>query len=160
MAQQTHARDEQTADFRNIYRHGFARVAACTVPVALADPATNAVRIGEQVRRQALADAPAVEAHTRRPADDPERLVDLDLAPGEILGLVGESGSGKSVTLRSLLRLVHPPGRIAGEVLWHGRDLLALREAELTWLRAFVDDIDSGRLPWLDSILTERQDHR
>ncbi len=40
--------------------------------------------------------------------------VDLDLAPGEILGLVGESGSGKSVTLRSLLRLVHPPGRVAG----------------------------------------------
>ncbi|MBY6682710.1 PadR family transcriptional regulator [Rhodococcus sp. BP-316] len=37
---------------------------------------------------------------------------------------------------------------------------LALREAELTWLRAFVDDIDSGRLPWLDRILTERQDHR
>ena len=38
------------ADFRNIYRQGFARVAACTVPVALADPATNAERILEQVR--------------------------------------------------------------------------------------------------------------
>ena len=34
-----------------IYRHGFARVAACTLPVALADPATNAERIIEQVRR-------------------------------------------------------------------------------------------------------------
>lgn len=41
---------ESTADFRNVYRHGFARVAACTVPVALADPATNAARILEQVR--------------------------------------------------------------------------------------------------------------
>ncbi len=61
--------------------------------------------------------------------------VDLDLAPGEILGLVGESGSGKSVTLRSLLRLVHPPGRVAGEVLWNGRDLLALREADLKRVR-------------------------
>ena len=40
----------RTPDFRNIYRHGFARVAACTVPVALADPATNAARIVEQVR--------------------------------------------------------------------------------------------------------------
>ena len=29
-------------DFRSIYRHGFARVAACTVPVALADPLRNA----------------------------------------------------------------------------------------------------------------------
>ncbi|QXQ15582.1 NAD(+) synthase [Skermania piniformis] len=39
----------QSADFRNIYRHGFARVAACTLPVAIADPATNAQRIAEQV---------------------------------------------------------------------------------------------------------------
>ena len=29
-------------DFRNAYAQGFARVAACTVPVAMADPATNA----------------------------------------------------------------------------------------------------------------------
>ncbi|WP_240640463.1 NAD(+) synthase [Microbacterium sp. 10M-3C3] len=28
--------------FESVYRHGFARVAACTVPVAVADPATNA----------------------------------------------------------------------------------------------------------------------
>jgi NAD+ synthase (glutamine-hydrolysing) len=37
-------------DFRNIYAQGFARVAACTVPVALADPRANAERIAEQVR--------------------------------------------------------------------------------------------------------------
>ncbi len=37
-------------DFRNVYAQGFARVAACTLPVALADPATNAERIIEQVR--------------------------------------------------------------------------------------------------------------
>ncbi|MCQ8279540.1 NAD(+) synthase [Acetobacteraceae bacterium KSS8] len=29
-------------DFRSIYRHGFARVAACTLPVSLADPLRNA----------------------------------------------------------------------------------------------------------------------
>jgi NAD+ synthase (glutamine-hydrolysing) len=28
--------------FENVYRHGFARVAACTIPVAVADPASNA----------------------------------------------------------------------------------------------------------------------
>ena len=61
--------------------------------------------------------------------------VDLDLAPGEILGLVGESGSGKSVTLRSLLRLVHPPGRVEGEVLWGGRDLLGLGAGALRRVR-------------------------
>ena len=37
-------------DFRNVYAQGFARVAACTLPVALADPAENARRIVEQVR--------------------------------------------------------------------------------------------------------------
>ena len=37
-------------DFRNVYAQGFARVAACTLPVALADPAANAERVAEQVR--------------------------------------------------------------------------------------------------------------
>lgn len=31
-------------DFDSLYRHGFARVAACTLPVALADPRLNAAR--------------------------------------------------------------------------------------------------------------------
>ena len=38
--------------------------------------------------------------------------VDLDIRPGEVLGLVGESGSGKSVTALSVLRLI--PTRPAG----------------------------------------------
>lgn len=37
-------------DFYSAYAHGFARVAACTLPVAIADPATNARRIAEQAR--------------------------------------------------------------------------------------------------------------
>ncbi|KAA1426422.1 NAD(+) synthase [Nocardioides antri] len=37
-------------DFYSAYAHGFARVAACTVPVAIADPETNAARTIEQVR--------------------------------------------------------------------------------------------------------------
>lgn len=36
-------------DFRNAYAHGFARVAACTLPVAMADPARNAQATIEQV---------------------------------------------------------------------------------------------------------------
>ena len=36
--------------FYSIYDQGFARVAACTVPAALADPATNAERILAEVR--------------------------------------------------------------------------------------------------------------
>ncbi|WP_200920045.1 NAD(+) synthase [Nocardioides sp. Leaf307] len=37
-------------DFYSAYAQGFARVAACTVPVAIADPATNAARVLEQAR--------------------------------------------------------------------------------------------------------------
>ncbi len=37
-------------DFANAYAQGFARVAACTVPVTVADPAANAARIIEQAR--------------------------------------------------------------------------------------------------------------
>ena len=37
-------------DFWNAYDQGFARVAACTVPVRLADPAANAAAVLEQAR--------------------------------------------------------------------------------------------------------------
>lgn len=37
-------------NFFSAYDQGFARVAACTVPTAIADPAANAATILEQVR--------------------------------------------------------------------------------------------------------------
>ncbi|MBM9460230.1 NAD(+) synthase [Nocardioides sp. zg-536] len=37
-------------DFYSAYDHGFARIAACTLPIALADPASNAGRVLEQAR--------------------------------------------------------------------------------------------------------------
>ena len=37
-------------DFYSAYAHGFARVAACTIPVAVADPAANARTVLEQAR--------------------------------------------------------------------------------------------------------------
>ncbi len=63
------------------------------------------------------------------------RGLDFELRPGEVLGLVGESGSGKSVTLRALLRLYRPPVRVGGEVVYGGRDLLTLPEAQLRRVR-------------------------
>ena len=36
--------------FRNAYRHGFARVAACTIPVRVGDPATNVEAVLETAR--------------------------------------------------------------------------------------------------------------
>ena len=63
--------------------------------------------------------------------------VDLDIRPGEVLGLVGESGSGKSVTALSILRLIpDPPGRIVGgEILFGGRDLLTLSWNDIRHVR-------------------------
>ena len=44
--------------------------------------------------------------------------ISLDVYPGQVFGIVGESGCGKSVTMKALLRIVEPPGRIvAGEML-------------------------------------------
>lgn len=54
----------------------------------------------------------------------------------ERLGIVGESGSGKTMTGRSILRLVRPPGRIeADEMTFDGQDLMKLSEREMRALR-------------------------
>jgi oligopeptide/dipeptide ABC transporter ATP-binding protein len=58
--------------------------------------------------------------------------IDLDISPGETVGIVGESGSGKSTLGRLLLRLIEPT---AGTVCFEGRDLSSLRAAELRRLR-------------------------
>ena len=63
--------------------------------------------------------------------------VSFDVECGETLGIVGESGSGKSVTNLSIMRLIPtPPGRIAGgQVIFDGRDLLALSDKEMRAIR-------------------------
>ena len=56
---------------------------------------------------------------------------------GETVAIVGESGSGKSVGALSILRLIpDPPGRITGgEILFDGKDLRGLSEAEMREIR-------------------------
>jgi peptide/nickel transport system ATP-binding protein len=62
--------------------------------------------------------------------------VDFTLERGGTLGIVGESGCGKSVTALSIMGLVpQPPGRVAGEVLLEGEDLLKASPARLRDLR-------------------------
>jgi len=62
--------------------------------------------------------------------------VNLDIKPGEIVGLVGESGCGKSVLARSIPRLLQYPGRIvSGKILYQGIDLTKLSNEKIRHYR-------------------------
>ena len=60
------------------------------------------------------------------------RGVDLDVAPGEIVGLIGPSGSGKSSLLHAAGLLEHPD---AGKISIQGVDCSDLNERERTRVR-------------------------
>jgi peptide/nickel transport system ATP-binding protein len=65
-------------------------------------------------------------------------VVDMSFSVGEreVLAIVGESGSGKSVASLSVMGLLQPPGRVVGgEILYKGRDLLALPTSEMRDIR-------------------------
>jgi oligopeptide/dipeptide ABC transporter ATP-binding protein len=82
--------------------------------------------------------------------------VDLDLYPGEVLGLVGESGCGKSTTGRAILNL---QPATAGSVVFEGREIVGLSRAQMRPLRrdiqiVFQDPYASlnPRLPVFDIV--------
>lgn len=58
--------------------------------------------------------------------------IDFNIKPGEVLGMVGESGSGKSTAARAAIRLIQPT---AGQVIFDGKDLLALDALQLRQVR-------------------------
>jgi putative ABC transport system ATP-binding protein len=63
---------------------------------------------------------------------DAVRDLDLTIDAGDFVAVVGPSGSGKTTLLQLLGGLDRPT---SGTILFEGRDLAALREAELTRLR-------------------------
>jgi peptide/nickel transport system ATP-binding protein/oligopeptide transport system ATP-binding protein len=82
--------------------------------------------------------------------------VDLDLYPGEVLGLVGESGCGKSTTGRAILNL---QPATAGSVVFQGRDIAGMSRKQMRPLRrdiqlVFQDPYASlnPRLPVFDIV--------
>ena len=62
--------------------------------------------------------------------------VSISVPRGRIIGIVGESGCGKSMTARSIMRLLHYPGRIvSGSIKLAGTELLELSEHEMSAVR-------------------------
>jgi len=61
----------------------------------------------------------------------------LDVNEGERVGLVGETGCGKTTTVKSILRVLPmPPAKITGgKILYHGRDVLAMKRRQMQALR-------------------------
>jgi putative ABC transport system ATP-binding protein len=93
-------------------------------------------------------------------AVDALKNVDLQVAPGEVVGLIGPSGSGKSTLLKCLGAVINPSaGRMTlGEELiydngWKVRDLRMLRRDRIgfvfqaPYLIPFLDVIDNVALP-------------
>lgn len=56
--------------------------------------------------------------------------VSFAVKPGETMGLVGESGCGKSITALSIMGLISPKAKLAGEILYQGRNLLEMKPEE------------------------------
>lgn len=76
------------------------------------------------------------EFRTRRGTVHAVNGVSFSVGNGEIVGIVGETGCGKSVTIRSILGLVKPPGHVVGgSAMFDGQNLLALSRKELRRIR-------------------------
>lgn len=94
--------------------------------------------------------------------------INFNLQPGERLGLVGESGSGKSTMALALLRMIKPPGKIAGgQIILGDVDLTKLTDEEMRMTRARdISMIPQGAMNSLnpvmrirDQITDSMQDH-
>lgn len=64
--------------------------------------------------------------------------LNLDIYPGETVGLVGESGCGKSTAGRTIIRLYEPT---SGEVLYNGKNIYQNNDREMSKLRREIQMI-------------------
>jgi peptide/nickel transport system ATP-binding protein len=77
-----------------------------------------------------------IKYHTRQATLTAVRAASFEVERGQIVGLVGESGCGKSTIASAIMRLLPPNGQISGgELLFKGRDLRQMSEAEMQSIR-------------------------
>ena len=100
-----------------------------------------------------------VEFPTRRGTLVAVDGISFAIAPGEVLGVVGESGAGKSLTGMAVIRLLEPPGRIAGgEVRLEGERIDNLPPDQLRRIRGRrIGAIFQDPLTSLDPLYTVGQ---
>lgn len=80
--------------------------------------------------------------------------VSMSLAPCEIVGVVGASGAGKTVLSKAVVNWLEPPlTRQSGTVLFEGRDIYALGNAEMRMLRQRVSYVGANPMGALDPTL-------
>jgi peptide/nickel transport system ATP-binding protein len=114
------------------------QAAPATTPGAATVPGAATPTFPEPPGARPLLDVRDLSVHYDTDAG-PVRAVDgidLQIAPGEALGLVGESGCGKTTAAKGIMRLLPPNGRIAGgRIGFDGTDIAALDEEALRQVR-------------------------
>jgi len=80
--------------------------------------------------------------------------ISFSLEPREIVGVVGASAAGKTVLSRAAVNWLEPPlVRRAGTVLFEGRDIYAMKEADMRALRQRVSYVGANPMGALDPTL-------
>jgi len=100
------------------------------------------VDVPDMTRKPLFAPAPRLEIL---------KGISFDIPRGTVLGIVGGSGSGKTTLGRTLVRLIEPS---AGRLLFDGRDIAHLSDADMRALRPRIQMIFQDPMSSLNPRLT------